>query len=159
MDKPFVAKLKELADQGVVVDVDVSEWDRRIRFVLAKPREELSELSGDSDVFNVDFIRTSIFKMDLTRPLDVEVGDQRHTRWTLWGATIRQLARGLDVQLRGAGPEVHLECEDIEISVLDTKSLNSLSPDWFQPGQPLARGGVEILISRMTGKRSGRSSK
>jgi hypothetical protein len=159
MNDSLIAKLKELADQGTVIDVDLSEWDRRIRFVVAKPNDALSELSDASDIFNVDFIRTSAFNLDLTRRLNVDTEDERHTRWTLWGATIRERSTNVEIQLRGSGPEVNLECEDIDITVLDSKGLTALSPGWFHPGQPLARGSVETLIGKLLGKRSDHSSR
>jgi hypothetical protein len=78
-------QLTQLTRDGVVVDVDLSEWDRRIRFVVAVPADQLS---ADSDVFNVDFVRASRFNLNFARRLAVEAHEDVHTRWTLLSGRI-----------------------------------------------------------------------
>jgi hypothetical protein len=69
------------------------------------------------------------------------------------GFTVTELSRGYRVALRGAGPDVDIECEDISTTTLNVKDVAALSPTWFEPGRPLARAGIGELAAKLQGRR------
>jgi hypothetical protein len=140
--------LLETMTDAIVIDVDLSEWDRRLRFVCA---HEGDDLSAASDVNQIDFIRATSMSWNASKPMRVRQGDDRHIRWTIWAIDVVEVDRGYKVQLRGSGPEVEIECEDIDVTVLDARLVAVLNRSWFEPGQPLARPGIEALTAKILG--------
>jgi hypothetical protein len=83
MKRSKAETMKQAGANAVVLDVDLSQWDRRLRIVVAQSGDDLS---AQSDVFNLDFIGATVFRLDAGGCSPFNTSDQRHTRWTLWGS-------------------------------------------------------------------------
>lgn len=142
--------LDETMRDAIVIDVDLSEWDRRIRFVCV---HDADDLSSASEVSQVDFIRATTMSWNAAKPMGVRQTDDRHIRWVVWAVEAPEVDSGYRVQLRGSGPEVQIECEDIDVTILAARSVAILNRSWFEPGQPFARPGIEALTAKLVGPR------
>ena len=142
MNHSELALLSNLCSGCLVIDLDFSHWDKRIRFVVAKNKESDDEYSELSDIYDIDFLSVSSFSWKA--PPFVLTGKSivRQARWELWACDISEPYDGYAVALRGSGPIAVIECRDITIGTADPKMIRALCPDWFLPGKSFARPSI-----------------
>jgi|SRR5579862_2118870 len=148
-----------------VIDVDFSEWDRRISlWVLA---DHFRNWSDRCPVVVVEFEDVQEFRIRMPSNKVVLDSPRDHVQWRFYDVDLQTTNVGISITAKGSdsSPVLRVACKTIEIREVDSKLLDKLNPGWNKPSSPFARGGVEKLANRFAAttqlddKDNGRESK
>jgi hypothetical protein len=142
------ATINRVFSDAHVIDVDLSEWDRRIGlWVLA---DHFRNWSHRCPVVVVEFEDVREFRMRMPSNKVVLDSPRQHIQWRFHDVDLQTTKDGIRITARGSdsSPVLTVECKTIEIREVDSKLLDKLNPGWNQPSSPFARGGVEKLVNR-----------
>ena len=134
----------EIFREASVLDVDFSQWDRRVRLIVASGLQQ-----GDYYPFHqVDFLR--VISIDWrANHYGVELDSpDYHIQWGINEAEIQKDDNALRILLRGfvrSSPSTVVVCESVEISEIDTSLVDEVNPEWSRPYAPLVRPGLQDL--------------
>lgn len=136
-----------------VIDVDLSEWDRRISLCVIADHVEVPT-PVRLPIFIVDFLHVSKFSLTFNH-LAIDLEDEgRHFQWRIDDFKVKESGGRLMISLFGSRtwPRLVLECRDIVFRQLPLAMLDTLFPGWNAPYSALARPGIESL-NRLFGRR------
>jgi hypothetical protein len=140
-------KFKDIFTLGKIIDIDLSQWDRRLRLVvIAMEETDLAE-NGYLPIYAVDFEKLSHLDMDIFHLNgDVEGYYQ-------WNATLKSIATengAYVIQLSGI-PELagmKIVCSDVAVTPVKKSVIDAVCPGWDKPRSPLARAGILEMAAR-----------
>jgi hypothetical protein len=136
----------EVFREALVLDLDFSTWDTAIRMVIVA-REPSSLLpSGKAPVYVVEFERVHAIRVNFSHHgMQLDSG---HFSWVIDDFEIEDIEGRLRIRLWELGhlPDTFLECEDVQIRLLDAHRLYKRFPGWNKPGSPFLRGSVEQVL-------------
>jgi len=152
------AKFDTIFLDATVIDVDLSQWDLRIRLVIVALEETDVLEGGRLPIYAVDFVEASelhcLFQhWDVARKFSPE----GHFQWSVYEVSVSEGADAYVISLSSSPlfPVMTIRCKDVEISPIDHDVLDMLNPGWNQPRQPLARPGIlELAEKRRRNPRS-----
>src|SRR5215467_394243 len=151
-------KFDAIFRDATVIDVDLSQWDSRIRLVIVALEETDVPEGGRLPIYAVDFIEASelhcLFQhWDVARKFSPE----GHFQWSVYKVSVSERAGSYVISLSSSPqfPVMTIRCKDVEISPIDNSVLDMINPGWNKPRQPLARPGIlELAQQRRRNPRS-----
>jgi len=151
-------KFDAIFRDATVIDVDLSQWDSRIRLVIVALEETDVPEGGRLPIYAVDFIEASelhcLFQhWDVARKFSPE----GHFQWSVYKVSVSERAGSYVISLSSSPqfPVMTIRCKDVEISPIDNSVLDMVNPGWNKPRQPLARPGIlELAQQRRRNPRS-----
>lgn len=148
MANPFdVSEFKRIFSDAHVVDVDLSEWDKRIcLWVLA---DHFENWTARCPLVVVEFGRVREFACRLPSAQHTLEAENRHVQWRIDDSKVEQTGAGLLVRLSGSvySPVLTIECDSISFRADDIRLLDKLWPGWNQPYSALARPSIDKLVA------------
>jgi len=148
---------EELLDQifsdALVVDFDLSEWDKRL--IVCVVADHVDLIGGYLPCFAVEFVAPSSIELGFVHH---ELGlhhDPRHIQWRIDELHLEESSDEFSIELVGSGssPVLRLKCKDVLIRRVLNEHLHRILPGWSDPYSPLARPGIEKLIEQARRKR------
>jgi hypothetical protein len=132
-----------------VIDVDLSEWDRRIAlWVLA---DHFRNWSDRCPVVVVEFEDVKEFRIQMSSTKVVPDSLRKHVQWRFDDVDLQRTKDSISITAKGSSssPVLAVVCKTIEIREVDSNLLDKLNPGWNKPWSPFARGGIEKLAHRL----------
>lgn len=145
MDK---TKFDTIFLDATVIDVDLSQWDWRVRLVVIALEETDLVMNGVLPTYSVDFLKATEFNLQIHH-LDKEVDG--HYRWNAYLKAFRN-DNGVYVVSLSSSPELatlQVRCKDINITPIEKSLIDKVNPGWAAPKQPLARPGIVELAEKI----------
>jgi hypothetical protein len=132
-----------------VVDVDLSEWDRRVGLLVVADHVESDEWGRNAPLL-VSFVRVHDLRVKFNH-LDIELDDPTvHFQWqvdTMIDKTEKgERTRRLLISGLKATPTLEIEFERVEIEHLSCSDMDRRLPGWTDPSGPFARPGVLQML-------------
>ena len=141
-------KFRAVFREALVVDIDLSRWDERIRLVVVA-REEVAAPEGSlAPIYTVDFVRTSELECKFGH-LDIEwdIPERGHFQWNVYEVKLSRDHGKYTIILSSSSqlPIISVRCEDVEIAPIPKSLIDKVNPGWSKPGEALARPGLAEL--------------
>jgi len=140
--------LTQIFSEAHIVDVDLSEWDRRVSLLAIAGHVERVEPSR-LPVLLVHFV--GVRGMDIQfRHFDVQLPDEDHVQWQVDQMSREPTAVGFRMTLFGslATPRLGIEAAAVETERVTSWELARVFPGWNRPGAPFVRPGIAELLRR-----------
>lgn len=130
-----------------VIDIDLSQWDRRVRIVVVA-LEETALSNKRLPIYAVDFIQSSEINIQF-RHWNIPV-PEGHFQWNAYDTSVCIDGDTYEISLSSSPqlPILRITCKDVCISSIENEVVDQINPGWNAPRQPLARPGIVELVSR-----------
>lgn len=130
-------KFRDIFLDARVIDIDFSQWDQRVRFVVVAKEETDLAVDGRLPIYAIDFVR--VLEIDFRfNYLDAEVDG--HCKWNACIKECSYEAGEYLISLAGLPDlaSVRVRCKDVEITSINASLIDKVNPGWAVPMGPLA---------------------
>ncbi|HVK74446.1 MAG TPA: hypothetical protein VM734_14040 [Kofleriaceae bacterium] len=140
--------LTQIFSEAHIVDVDLSEWDRRVSLLAIAGHVERVEPSR-LPLLLVHFIGVRALNLQF-RHFHVQLPDEDHVQWQVDQMSREPTAVGFRVTLVGslATPRLDIDAAAVETERVTSWELGREFPGWSRPGAPFVRPGIAELLRR-----------
>ena len=130
-----------------VIDIDFSQWDKRIElWVLA---DHYENWRSRKPLVVVSFVEVQefIFSTGEYRP-----GTDGHLQWRVDSCEVEEQSNQVRIRLWGSRqfPVAQITCNTIDIKSVPSHILDKCFPGWSKPNAGLARPGLEAWHDKLT---------
>lgn len=134
-----------------VIDIDMSEWDKRISiWVLADHWEDWQErcpvvVVDFWDVHEFSFTKRPALRESLKH---VILSDDQHVQWRIHDYEIKEEASSIRIRLHAmdTSPVLEIVCKSVEFRRVAIELIDTANPAWCRPGAGFARPNIEKLV-------------
>jgi hypothetical protein len=141
-------KFKDIFMEAVIIDFDLSHWDRRLRLIAVATEETDLAKDGMLPIYVVDFNRMSSIKFDV-----LHLSEEFEGRYQ-WNATLESITHDEDRYIIDLSSEpklaaLQIVCEDVTITPIEKNLIDMVCPGWGKPDSALVRPGILEMAKRM----------
>jgi hypothetical protein len=144
-------KFDAIFRDATVIDVDLSQWDSRIRLVIVALEEKEAPEGSRLPIYAVDFIQASELHCRFRHwDISEKFSPEGHFQWNVYEVSVSGEADSYVISLSSSPqlPMMTIRCKDVEISPIAHSVLDMVNPGWNKPRQPLARPGILELAEK-----------
>lgn len=141
--------IEQIFSDAHVVDVDLSEWDRRVSLLVIADHIEWVDPQR-LPVVLVHFLGARAIEIKFDH-FHLKLPEGQHVQWLVDDLSRETTESGFRLtlfQARSASPSLRLEAAEIDVERVATADLDRAVPGWNRPGAPLVRLGIAALIRR-----------
>ena len=158
-DVPTRELLVRLFSDAHVIDIDMSEWDRRIALLIVADHYDDADSSDTLPIVLVEFhevrsLSVSFAHHELMRRLRAEE-PELHLQWRIDEFKLEEADDTLALELSSTGrqfPRLELCFDRMSCTRMSVHELNAVFPGGSSPGSGFVRPGILPSLARRTQK-------